>query len=126
MPPSLSYLSIRGVFLVLELLSGQRSVADMAPRRATFSRKEGIKDTLLHEWRSEFIRNAPMLFSAPQAQADQMQAQKVSELEQVKVARWGAIGRLTMAPRRATFENEALKKASRWLNGLSGQSERSH
>ena len=89
--------------LVLELLSGQRSVADI-------SRKEGIKDTLLHEWRAEFIRNAPTLFSAPQAQADQAQAQKVSELEQV-------IGRLTI-------ENEALKKASRWLNGLSGQSER--
>ena len=96
----------------------------MAPRRATFSRKEGIKDTLLHEWRSEFVRNAPTLFSAPQAQAEQAQAQQVSELEQV-------IGRLTMAPRRATFENEALKKASRtpsegcsWLTGLSAQSER--
>ena len=37
--------------LVLEMLSGQRSVADIA-------RKEGSKDTLLHEWRSEFIRNA--------------------------------------------------------------------
>ena len=91
--------------IVLEMLSGQRSVADI-------SRKEGIKDTLLHEWRSEFVRNAPSLFIAPQAQAEQAQAEQVSELEQV-------IGRLTI-------ENEALKKASRWLNGMSAQSERLH
>ena len=75
---------LKGVFLVLEMLSGQRSVGDI-------SRKEGIKDTLLHEWRSEFIRNAPGVFSTPQAQAEQAQVQKVAELEQV-------IGRLTMAP----------------------------
>lgn len=77
--------------LVLEMLSGVRSVADIA-------RKEGIKDTLLHEWRAEFIRNAPSVFGvgASQAQAEQEQANRVVELEQV-------IGRLTI-------ENEALKK----------------
>jgi transposase len=85
--------------VVLEMLSGERSVADIA-------RKEGIKDTLLHEWRAEFIRNAPQVFGAPQAQAEQEQSSRVAELEQV-------IGRLTI-------ENEALKKASRWLNGMSG------
>lgn len=90
--------------LVLEMLSGQRSMADIA-------RKEGIKDTLLHEWRSEFIRNAAQVFGAPQAQAEQEQGNRVAELEQV-------IGRLTI-------ENEALKKASRWLNGMSGSNGRS-
>jgi transposase len=90
--------------LVLEMLSGQRSVADIA-------RKEGIKDRLLHEWRGEFIRNAPQVFGAPAAQAEQEQSNRVTELEQV-------IGRLTV-------ENEVLKKASRWLNGMSGSSVRS-
>ena len=91
--------------LVLEMLSGQRSVADIA-------RKEGSKDTLLHEWRSEFIRNAPQVFGASQAQAEQERINQVAELEQV-------IGRLTI-------ENEALKKASRWLNGMWGSNGRSH
>ena len=90
--------------IVLEMLSGQRGVGDIA-------RKESIKDTLLHEWRAEFIRNAPSVFSAPQAQVEQAQVQQVAELEQV-------IGRLTI-------ENEALKKASRWLTGMSGPGERS-
>lgn len=92
--------------LVLEMLSGQRSVADIA-------RKEGIKDSLLHEWRAEFIRNAPHVFGvgAPADQAEHEQSNRVTELEQV-------IGRLTI-------ENEALKKASRWLNGMSGSSVRS-
>lgn len=90
--------------LVLEMLSGQRSVGDIA-------RKEGIKDTLLHEWRAEFIRNAPHVFGAPAAQAEQEQSNRVAELEQV-------IGRLTI-------ENEVLKKASRWLSGMSGSSARS-
>lgn len=90
--------------LVLEMLSGQRSVADIA-------RKEGIKDTLLHEWRSEFIRNAPHAFGVTAVQAEQEQSNRVAELEQV-------IGRLTI-------ENEVLKKASRWLNGMSGSNVRS-
>jgi len=71
------------------LLSGERSVADIV-------HKEGIpkgtfgKDTLLHEWRSEFIRNAPQVFGALQAQAEQEQSNRAAELEQM-------IGRLTMA-----------------------------
>jgi transposase-like protein len=87
--------------LVLEMLSGQRSAAEVA-------RKEGIKDALLYEWRAEFIRNAPMIFITPNG--DSQQEHKVTELEQV-------IGRLTI-------ENEVLKKASRWLNGMSQPSER--
>jgi len=90
--------------LVLEMLSGQRSVAEIA-------RKEGIKDTLLHVWRTEFIRNAPQLFGLSQVQTEQVQHQQVAELEQV-------IGRLTI-------ENEALKKASRWLSEMSEPNARS-
>jgi transposase-like protein len=89
--------------LVLEMVSGQRSPAEIA-------RKEGIKDALLYEWRAEFIRSAPMIFSDSAAKDDSKQADKIAELEQV-------IGRLTI-------ENEALKKASRWLNGMSKPNER--
>ena len=91
--------------LVLEMISGQRSAAEIA-------RKEGIKDTLLHEWRAELIRNAPQVFGMGQAQEEQERVNQVSELEQV-------IGRLTI-------ENEVLKKASRWLNGMSASGGRSH
>lgn len=91
--------------LVLEMISGQRSAAEIA-------RKEGIKDTLLHEWRAELIRNAPQAFGMGSAQAEQERVNQVSELEQV-------IGRLTI-------ENEVLKKASRWLNGMSVSGGRSH
>ena len=72
--------------LVLEMVSGQRSPAEIA-------RKEGIKDALLYEWRAEFIRNAPQIFSTPNSDCNQ--TDKLAELEQV-------IGRLTI-------ENEVLK-----------------
>lgn len=86
--------------LVLELLSGQRSAADIA-------RKEHLKDTLLHEWRAQFLERAPTVFSepAPSHEAEQ----KVAELERL-------IGQLTI-------ENEVLKKASRWLQRMSRRSD---
>jgi transposase-like protein len=90
--------------LVLEMVSGQRNPSEIA-------RKEGIKDGLLYEWRAEFMRNAPMIFSEPNGDSKQSQQEdKIAELEQV-------IGRLTI-------ENEVLKKASRWLSGISKPSER--
>ena len=82
--------------LVLELISGERSAAEIA-------RKEHLKDTLLYEWRAQLIQHAPLVFSPPQA--DDELAQKVAELERL-------IGQLTV-------ENELLKKASRWLSGMS-------
>ncbi len=82
--------------LVLELISGQRSAAEIA-------RKEHIKDSLLYEWRSQFLEHAPVVFDTPQASAES--EQKIAELEQL-------IGQLTV-------ENEMLKKASRWLSGMS-------
>lgn len=82
--------------LVLELISGERSAAVIA-------RKEQLKDTLLYEWRAQLIQQAPLVFSPPQAN-DEL-AHKVAELERL-------IGQLTV-------ENELLKKASRWLGGMS-------
>ncbi len=82
--------------LVLELISGQRSAAEIA-------RKEHIKDALLYEWRAQFLEQAPAVFDTPHAAAES--EQKIAELEQL-------IGQLTI-------ENEMLKKASRWLSGMS-------
>ena len=75
------------VKLVLEIVSGQRTVAEIA-------RKESIKDSLLYEWKALFLANAPSVFDAPKP--DSEHEAKIAELEQV-------IGRLTI-------ENEALKK----------------
>ena len=85
--------------LVLELISGQRSAAEIA-------RKEHIKDSLLYEWRAQFLEHAPELFTS--ARADHEQEQRIAELEQL-------IGQLTI-------ENQILKKASRWLSGMSKRS----
>lgn len=82
--------------LVLALLSGERSAAAIA-------RKEQLKETLLYEWRAQLIQHAPLVFSPPPAHDES--TQKVAELERL-------IGQLTV-------ENELLKKASRWLSGLS-------
>lgn len=82
--------------LVLELISGQRSAAEI-------TRKEHIKDTMLYEWRAQFLEHAPELFSS--TRADHEQEQHIAELEHI-------IGQLTI-------ENQVLKKASRWLSGLS-------
>jgi transposase len=86
--------------LVLELLSGQRSAADIA-------RKEHVKDALLYEWRAQFLERAAVVFSEPAANHES--EQKVAELEQL-------IGQLTI-------ENEVLKKASRWLQRMSRRSD---
>ncbi len=86
--------------LVLELLSGQRSAAEIA-------RKEHIKDALLYEWRAQFLERASTVFSEPAP--SQEAEQKVAELERL-------IGQLTI-------ENEVLKKASRWLQRMSRRSD---
>jgi transposase-like protein len=46
--------------LVLALISGERSAAEIA-------RKEHLKETLLYEWRAHLIQHAPVVFSPPQA-----------------------------------------------------------
>jgi transposase len=88
--------------LVLEILTGKRSVAEIA-------RIEKIKDSLLYQWRAEAIEKLPLVFQ--QKDVAQGQSEREKELEQL-------IGQLTI-------ENQALKKASRWLNGLSRKGEHS-
>ncbi len=86
--------------LVLELLSGQRSAADIA-------RKAHIKDTRLDEWKAQCLDRAPLIFSEPQPSHEW--EQQVAELERL-------IGQLPVA-------NEVLKKASRWLQRMSQRSD---
>lgn len=88
--------------LVLEIISGKRTVAEIA-------RTERIKDSVLYGWRNDVLEKLPLLFEmkAP----DQRQNEREAELEQI-------IGQLTI-------ENQTLKKASRWLSGLSSRSGRS-
>ena len=89
--------------LVLELISGERSTAEIA-------RKEHLKDTLLYEWRAQLIQHAPLVFNPPPAN-DEL-AHQVAELERL-------IGQLTV-------ENELLKKASCWLRGMSQRNGNAH
>lgn len=89
--------------LVLDLLSGRRSVTEIV-------RKEQIKDSQLYQWRDHFIENAPSVFN--DKSADEQHHNQVTELEQV-------IGQLTV-------ENTLLKKASRWLSAISQPNGKSH
>jgi len=83
--------------LALEIISGKRTVADiartehMAPRRATF------KDSVLYNWRNEVLEKLPLLFEMKSS--DEKQQEREAELEQI-------IGQLTV-------ENQTLKKTSR-------------
>jgi putative transposase len=88
--------------LVLEIISGKRTVAEIA-------RSEHIKDSVLYGWRNDVIEKMPLLFEmkAP----DRAQNEREAELEQM-------IGQLTV-------EIQTLKKASRWLSGLSSKNGRS-
>lgn len=65
--------------LVLELISGQRSAAEIA-------RKEQLKDALLYEWRAQFLEKAPAVFDSPAVSTEA--EQRIAELEQL-------IGQLT-------------------------------
>ena len=76
--------------LVLELISGQRSAAEIA-------RKEHIKNTMLYEWRAQFHEHAPELFAS--AHADPEQEQRIAELERL-------IGQLTMTEFEAQWRAE--------------------
>ncbi len=88
--------------IVLEILTGKRTVADIA-------RTDRIKDSLLYKWRAEALEKLPMVFTT--AATNHAQGEREKELEQL-------IGQLTI-------KNQASKKASRWLSGLSQTNERS-
>jgi transposase-like protein len=78
------------------MLTGKRTAAEIA-------RTEKIKDSLLYKWRTDALEKLPLVFSM--GTPDRAQSEREKELEQL-------IGQLTI-------ENQALKKASRWLSGLS-------
>jgi len=89
--------------VVLEVISGKLSV----PQAATPGEYK-VKDNAIYEWRKAAIERLPLLFEmkAPEQEGQE----RVSELERM-------IGQLTV-------ENEALKKASRWLSQVSKPNEK--
>jgi len=87
--------------VVLELLSGQKSLAQA-------SREYGIKDTVLSRWKQEFIERAPQLFARGEERSQE--AARVAELERM-------VGRLTL-------DLEAAKKALQFSTSLPSGNER--
>src|SRR6266568_1172216 len=82
--------------VVLELITGKKTVAEL-------SREHSIKDTLIYNWRAQFVDRCARVF---QEEADYSTAHaRIAELEQM-------VGRLTM-------QLEAVKKASLWLESAS-------
>ena len=76
--------------VVLELLSGSKSVAEAA-------REHGVKPEIISRWRRQFLENAASVFEKSTAAGGEAEA-RIAELER-------ALGRKTM-------ELEAAKKAS--------------
>jgi len=85
---------------VLEGIRGEKTVADIC-------RERGIRDTMYYKWRDAFKARAPEIFVRAAQQADQ-----VSELE----ARVAELERLAG---KLALENEILKKATSWPDGVS-------
>lgn len=80
--------------VVLEILSGEKSVAQM-------SREYQLKDSLLYRWKAEFLERAPQVFAPAVDKAEREQTARMAELERL-------VGRLTL-------ELEVAKKASMLL-----------
>lgn len=88
--------------VVLEVISGRLSVAQAAS-------KHKIKDSSIYEWRATALERLPLVFDM---QAPNQEGQeRIAELERM-------IGQLTI-------DNEALKKASRWLGRVSKSNDKS-
>lgn len=97
MAPKRSYTAEFKFRCVLQLLNGERTLAQL-------SREHGIRDTLLCQWRTLFLERGAQLF-APQASASSAEQARIAQLERL-------IGQLSI-------ELEASKKASRWLDSHS-------
>ena len=80
--------------VVLELLTGQRSPAELC-------RQHQLSPNLLSLWKSTFLERLPVLFQADEQHSHEQA--RIAELEQL-------LGRQTL-------ELEVLKKASRLLTG---------
>lgn len=72
--PRRSYTADFKVRVVLELLSGKKSISQA-------SREYGVKDSVLSRWRQEFLERAPQIFEQP-GQEDE-QAKRIAELERL-------------------------------------------
>lgn len=80
--------------VVLEMLSGEKSVAQI-------SREYQIKDSLLYRWKADFLERAPQVFSGgTDSEKHDLQTQ-VADLERL-------VGQLTM-------QLEMAKKATHYL-----------
>jgi transposase len=89
------------VEVVLELLSGIKTSAELC-------RQHQLAPIVLARWKSEFMRQAPRLFTAEGTTSTEQQ--RIAELERL-------VGRLTL-------ELDCAKKASTLLTSPSGRSER--
>jgi transposase len=78
--PHRSYTPEFKVRVVLELISGKRTLGDA-------SREYKIKDSVISRWRQEFLERAPQLFE--QSSDKDIQAQQIAELERT-------LGRMTV------------------------------
>lgn len=88
--------------VVLELLSGKKTVAEL-------SREHDVKDSLIYTWRTQFVERSARVFQEETVYS--AAHARIAELEQM-------IGRLTM-------QLEAAKKASVWLDSPVSKSEQS-
>jgi transposase-like protein len=86
------------VEVVLELISGQKSAAELC-------REHELSATLLQNWKDTFLENAERAFPSRKEQSPD--AARVADLER-------ALGQ-------ATLENTILKKASSLLNRSKGK-----
>ena len=77
--------------IVLEMLSGEKSVAQI-------SRENKIKDSLLYRWKAEFLERAPEIFASGRDSEKERLSNEVADLERL-------VGKLTM-------QLEIAKKAS--------------
>lgn len=89
--------------VVLEMLSGEKSVAQI-------SRDYQLKDSLLYRWKAEFLERAPQVFAPAVEKAEREQTARVAELERL-------VGRLTL-------ELEVAKKASTLFRSRRSSDER--
>ncbi len=88
--------------IVLEIISGQKSIAEA-------SREYQIKDSLLYRWKDEFIRAGTGAFERGQPARQKREADKTAELQRL-------VGKLTM-------QLEIAKKASHYVKSLPLESE---
>ena len=89
---------------VLELLRGEKSVAQICRERA-------ISESLLYKWRDAFFERAPSIFADQRSSTNDPQAEHIAELERL-------VGRQAM-------EIEVLKKARSLLGAAPRKNGRS-